>query len=239
VIPPASVSQTVAYPLELDNSPRYVTCYCEHCAGEIRFDANSLIVIGKQIPCPHCGLQTGIFAPQEEPKIIPAVAISNSKTSGVFRHKRVRITKGTRVALSPKQCASPIGKELLDLLRDVVHDGLVPDEGVRRLNAWLAQNTESDIPAIKFLLQISDRILRTGKVTTARAFEMHFAIERVLPKDIRGQVKETRQEAWVHSPLKPKATDQSGLRLKNSLNIFALSAAIHQQNLLIRMQVPT
>jgi len=205
--PPAIPPRIVTYPLESDGAPRYVICYCENCAGEIRFDANSLIVIGNKIPCPHCGLQTGIFAPQEEPKIIPAVATSNSKTSGVFSHKRVRFTKGTRVALTPTQRASPVGKELLDLLRDVVHDGLISEGGVRRLNAWLDGKTESDIPAIKFLLQISDRILRTGKVTTAKAFEMHFAIERVLPKEIRGQVKETRQEAWLHSPLKPKATD--------------------------------
>lgn len=198
-IPPASSPRTVTYPLEPDGLPRYVTCYCEHCAGEIRFDANSLIVIGNKIPCPHCGLQTGIFAPQEEPKIIPAVAISNTKTSGVFSHKRVRFTKGTRVALTPTQCASPIGKELVDLLRDVVRDGLVPDEGVRRLNAWLAEKAESDIPAIKYLLQISDRVLRNGKVTTAKAFEMHFAIERVLPKSIREAVKEKRQEAWQRS----------------------------------------
>lgn len=206
-ISPASSPQIVTYPLESDGKPRYVTCYCEHCAGEMRFDANSLIVIGNKIPCPHCGLQTGIFAPQEEPKIVPAVTTSNSKTSGVFSHKRVRFTKGTRVALTPTQCASPIGKELLNILHDVVLDGLVSEEGVRRLNAWLDGKKEFDIPAIKFLLQISDRILRTGKVTTAKAFEMHFAIERVLPKEIRGQVKETRQEAWLHSPLKPKATD--------------------------------
>jgi len=235
-IPAASVSQTVAYPLESDNSPRFVTCYCEHCFDEIRFDANSLIVIGKQIPCPHCGLQTGIFAPQpsgsdrdevqpvhfspnlqsgqifqrsnEEPKIIPAVTTTNSKMPNEFRHKRVRIAKGTRIALSPKQCASPLGKELVDLLLDVVKDGIVPYEEMRRLNDWLAKNSESEISAIKFLLQISDRILRTGKLTTARAVEMHSAIVRVLPTDMLGQVEEARKEAWVHSPLKRKATDR-------------------------------
>jgi len=96
---------------------------------------------------------------------------------------------------------------LLKLLSDIVRDGLVTEEGVRRLNAWLGGKADSDIPAVKFLWEVSDRILRMGHMTTAKVFEMQFAIERALPKSIRGDVKERRQEAWLHSPLKPKATE--------------------------------
>ena len=134
------------------------------------------------------------------------------KLSLLHKHKRVRFMKGTRIALSREQCESPTGKELISLLDQIVRDGvntdgLVTEDGVRQLNAWLDKKLESDIPAIKFLLQISDRILRAGKVTTARAFEMHSAIERVLPMALREEFKKTRQDAWVHSPLKPKATE--------------------------------
>ncbi len=132
--------------------------------------------------------------------------------SALHKHKRVRFTKGTRIALSREQCESPIGKELINLLNEILHDGvntdgLITEDGVHRLNAWLDKHCDSDIPAIKFLIQISDRILRVGKVTTSKAFEMHYAIERVLPMPLREEFKKTRQDAWVHSPLKPKATE--------------------------------
>lgn len=207
IVSPHSAPPITDSAVEAKGSPKLVTCYCEHCANGIEFDANSLIIVGSKIPCPHCGQQTGIFAPHDEPRIVAALTTSTSKTTGVFSHKRVRFTRGARIALTPKQYESPVGKEMLDLLCEVVREGLISEVGLRRLNAWLDKKSDLDIPAIKYLLQISDRILRTGKVTTARAFEMHFAIERVLPKSIRGQVKGVRQEAWLHSPLKPKATD--------------------------------
>lgn len=53
-------------------SPRYVTCRCQHCDGNIEFDAAQLdatnsatgAVTGPSIPCPHCGLDTVLFVPQ-------------------------------------------------------------------------------------------------------------------------------------------------------------------------------
>lgn len=139
--------------------------------------------------------------------------ISHSKRepSGPYKHKRVRFEKGARIALSREQRESPTGKQLIALLDEIVRDGastdgIITEDGVRRLNGWLDKQAGSDILAISFLLQISDRILRKGKVTTARAFEMQFAIERVLPASIREEFKKVRQDAWVHSPLKPKAS---------------------------------
>jgi hypothetical protein len=153
--------------------------------------------------------QTQIPIPEVKQNPIPT---SNKEPPVLQKHKRVRFTKGTRIALTPAQCASPAGKELINLLNEIVHDGLntdglVTEDGIQRLNAWLDIKADSDIPAIKFLLQISDRILRAGKVTTAKAFEMHFAIERVLPTSLRDEFKKVRQDAWLHSPLKPKATE--------------------------------
>jgi hypothetical protein len=112
--------------------------------------------------------------PISEAKQSP-IPISDKEPPVLQKHKRVRFTKGTRIALSPTQCASPTGKELINLLSKLLHegfdtDGLITEDGVRRLNVWLDKRADSEIPAIKFLLQISDRILRAGKVTTARAF---------------------------------------------------------------------
>jgi putative phage-type endonuclease len=152
----ASVSQTVAYPLESDNSPRYVTCYCEHCAGEIRFDANSLIIIGKQIPCPHCGLQTGIFAPQpsgsQRDEVEPVHTIE------------ARPLPLSTIPQSEMQCGLPIyeaeicGKRLarrdilvtnngqqqkltIDILRTQFYAGLIPAEAHVLVTSFYCQQT--------------------------------------------------------------------------------------------------
>ena len=153
--------------------------------------------------------QTHPPAPEAEQTPFPP---PDTEPSALHKHKRVRFPKGARIALSHGQRESPTGKELINLLDEIVRDGvntdgLVTEEGIRRLNSWLDKKLDSDIPAITFLLQISDRILRAGKVTTSRAFEMHSAIERVLPLSLREEFKKARQDAWVHSPLKPKATE--------------------------------
>ena len=184
--------------------PRFVTCRCQHCNGGIEFDAEQLSVDNNIVPCPHCGEETELHIASAD-EVVPVTPAQDIPTSR--KHERVRLTRGTRIALTLAQCASPSGQELLKLLSDIVRDGLVTEEGVRRLNAWLGGKADSDIPAVKFLWEVSDRILRMGHMTTAKVFEMQFAIERALPKSIRGDVKERRQEAWLHSPLKPKATE--------------------------------
>ena len=47
------------------NSPNYVVCHCQHCDGHIEFDANQLTEENSIIPCPHCGLETKLFIPQQ------------------------------------------------------------------------------------------------------------------------------------------------------------------------------
>ena len=63
-------------PMSQPNSPRYVTCPCQHCSGKIEFDADQIDVTGaagntltgQTIPCPHCGLDT-IFIPNARQKM--------------------------------------------------------------------------------------------------------------------------------------------------------------------------
>lgn len=181
----------------MSDSPRYVIHRCQHCGGKIEFDANELTTENNIVSCPHCGVETELHVSHKE-------RTSDEDASTPDKHKRVKVTKGARTSLTPTQCASPVGQELVNLLCEITRDGLVAEEGVRRLNVWLDGKTDSDIPAIKYLSQLPERI---GKITTAKAFDIHFAMERVLPKSVRGEVKARRQEAWLHSPLKPKATE--------------------------------
>lgn len=48
-------------------APRYVTCPCQHCSGNIEFDANCLPEREmRTVPCPHCGLETTLFLRNEQ-----------------------------------------------------------------------------------------------------------------------------------------------------------------------------
>jgi DNA helicase-2/ATP-dependent DNA helicase PcrA len=49
-------------------APNYVTCPCQHCSGNIEFDANQLDAASENttVLCPHCGLETIIFVPEQK-----------------------------------------------------------------------------------------------------------------------------------------------------------------------------
>ena len=67
-----------------NESPRYVTCRCQYCDKGIEFDANRLdvtgtagnVLTGQKIACPHCGLETILFIPNDQKKINPQPAKS-------------------------------------------------------------------------------------------------------------------------------------------------------------------
>ena len=63
-----NMSQPDAQPV-----PNYVTCPCQHCSGKIEFDANQLDAVENiTVPCPHCGLETKIFLPEQ--KVPPVIS---------------------------------------------------------------------------------------------------------------------------------------------------------------------
>jgi len=49
-------------------APNYVTCPCQHCSGNIEFDANQLDAASENttVLCPYCGLETIIFVPEQK-----------------------------------------------------------------------------------------------------------------------------------------------------------------------------
>jgi len=58
--------------------PNYFTCPCQYCSGKIEFDANQLDAAENTIvPCPHCGLETIIFVPEQR---VPPVLTNENKT---------------------------------------------------------------------------------------------------------------------------------------------------------------
>lgn len=58
---------------DTETEPNYVTCPCQHCGGNIEFDANQLDTTKiPTVPCPHCELQTTIFVPDQKISPIPS-----------------------------------------------------------------------------------------------------------------------------------------------------------------------
>jgi hypothetical protein len=63
---------------DAQTAPNYVTCPCQHCGGKIEFDANQLDGVENiAVCCPHCELETIIFAPKQE--VPPVISVSDSQ----------------------------------------------------------------------------------------------------------------------------------------------------------------
>jgi hypothetical protein len=179
-------------------APNFVTCHCQHCDGGIEFDANELTAENSTFPCPHCGLQTQLSMPKAAESLPPPSA-EEIPVSHLQKAAKLSL-KSPRVTLTKAQYASPTGQRLINLFVEIGDDGIVTEEEVRRLQRWLADNANSDIPAADFLARLVERVLSDGKVTQDEAFEIQLALERVLPKDIRNEMAEKRREAWHNSP---------------------------------------
>jgi ribosomal protein S27E len=54
-------------------SANYVTCRCQYCNKGIEFDASTFDKgETRTVPCPHCGLETIIFVPEQ--KVLPVIS---------------------------------------------------------------------------------------------------------------------------------------------------------------------
>ncbi len=70
---------------DAQTEPNYVTCPCQHCGGNIEFDANQLDATEiPTVPCPHCELQTTIFVPEQKvPPVIKTPPVSLDEDFGL------------------------------------------------------------------------------------------------------------------------------------------------------------
>jgi len=114
--------------------------------------------------------------------------------------------KPKRVTLTKSQCESPVGQALIQLLVEVGDDGLVSSDEVRKLHAWLKENANSGLPAIRFLIEVSERILRDDIITPDECYEIQLGMERVLPKAIRQEIAKKRIAAIP--PMIPETATQ-------------------------------
>jgi hypothetical protein len=142
-------------------------------------------------PIPAQKSQTQISIPEVEQNLAP---IADKETRVLHKHDRMVFSMSARFSLTPKQCDTPIGQELISLLIEIERGGFITEQGVRQLNEWLEPRADSKIVPILYLLDLSRHVLSSGKLTNDGAYEMQLAIERVLPKPIREPILLRRYE---------------------------------------------
>jgi hypothetical protein len=197
---------------------QFVTCHCDACAGGIEFERalfdpdNPAI-----IQCPHCGIETRLYVPRADSN---SSISDEGDTSASKKRKAVRFQKGQRLTLTEEQCATSLGQDLIDILLEIEEDGILTAEEIRKLNKWLDDKADSDIPAVQFLLRTSDRVVRNKKLTPTRLLEMQSAVERVLPKKIRDDViAKKAQSIGQRASQRSHSATYSGSRRRTSTGI--------------------
>ena len=100
-----------------------------------------------------------------------------------------------QVTLSKAHRATPVGRQLIELLVELSADGIVSRDEMSRLRAWLEIDHGIDFPALPFLYETIDQMSSDGDITEDELDLLALAIERVLPKDIRLGAIATRKQA--------------------------------------------
>lgn len=127
--------------------------------------------------------------------------------------------------MTKAQLQSEIGAELISLCHSVTEDGSLTDAEVEALRAWLVDHRTSDLPVIAFLVSTVERILEDGVVTSTERKELHKALERVLPPELRAESADKRRELEKQERERDRAIDSinfmvAGCRFENRPSII-------------------
>jgi TPR repeat protein len=117
------------------NQPHFVTCPCQYCSGKIEFDANQFDAAeNTTVPCPHCGLETIIFVPEQ--RVPPIISTPNKYES--FKSLFNRAQKGDR------ECQYLVGIAFLN------GEGITQD--VSEALKWIHRAAEGGYPIAQLWL---------------------------------------------------------------------------------------
>jgi len=104
------------------------------------------------------------------------------------------------VTLTAAQLKLPEIEEFVVLLVNIASDGVLDYEELQKLTDWLNGHIQSEIPAVRYMVNLMLRVCADGKVTEQELFEIQLAIERILPKQYRTRIAEARQSAYYNGP---------------------------------------
>jgi hypothetical protein len=100
-----------------------------------------------------------------------------------------------RVFLTKPELATEAGRQLLELTVRIATDGKLDLDEIKELRKWLRANKGHEtVAAIGYLHDIMARITADGVIDREELFELHLAIERVIPTTYRTPVIEARKK---------------------------------------------
>lgn len=100
-----------------------------------------------------------------------------------------------RVYLTTPELETEVGQQLLEMTVRIATDGRIDLPEIKELRKWLRSNKENEsMVAIGYLHNIMDRITADGVIDRDELFELHLAIERVIPAAHRTQVVQARKK---------------------------------------------
>src|ERR1035438_8035332 len=95
---------------DAQTAPNFVTCPCQFCSGKIEFDANQLDPAeNTTVSCPHCGLETIIFVPEQN--VSPMVADDDFHLRNAREVEREEEIHKTVIPAAQDNPAAPINLE--------------------------------------------------------------------------------------------------------------------------------
>lgn len=97
-----------------------------------------------------------------------------------------------RLSITKLQRQSAAGAELIALCQGVTEDGTLTDFEILKLEGWLVENEQADLPARDYLRSLLRSCTSDGLITDEERVALYRAIEAVLPPDIRATVRRTR-----------------------------------------------
>jgi hypothetical protein len=129
-----------------------------------------------------------------------ADALASCKSCNHSFHPRKVSVVGTRVTLTRTQLQMPEIEEFVVLLVNIAADGVLEYEELHKLTEWLNGHVHLDVPAVKFMVDLMLGVCEDEKITEEETFQIQLGIERVLPKEYRTQIAETRKKVYYDQP---------------------------------------
>lgn len=94
---------------------------------------------------------------------------------------------GRRITLTKSQAESSAGRQLIDMILSIVHDGRMTLREVMDLHYVLCED-KTGIPAFEYLRARTREIIADGVVDEFEEYRLKQAFERVVPKDVRSVI---------------------------------------------------
>jgi hypothetical protein len=144
-----------------------------------------------------------------------------------------------RVSLTKKERQTQAGLDLIALCQTVTEDGSISPDEAHQLMCWLADNEDCGLPAHAFLCDTVRLIIADGKITADERKQLYEAIEKVLPPELRGLVRERRRavaqaEAELLAPLETLDFFCAGVRYAGRMQIVENYVRVDDKVMLVR-----